>query len=104
MTVRSLRPLGLALAALAVLCVALWGSAVGYMWLNEERFVFRSEFSRRADRTLDPVFTPLQLTTADGIRLDAVTLTAERATTPRRWLIYFQGNAGSLRRPRVQQQ
>jgi fermentation-respiration switch protein FrsA (DUF1100 family) len=80
-----------------------WSAAVGYLWANEARFVFRSDFSRRAARTLDPAFAPVTLKAADGVRLDAVTLTAASAP-PRYWVIYFQGNAGALRRPRVQQQ
>ena len=93
-----------AIIATALLVLVVWGGAVGYLWLNEPRFVFRSEFSRRAQRVLDPAFTPLQLRTADGVRLDAVTLTAADATPAVRWIVFFQGNAGSLRRPRVQQQ
>ena len=104
MQVRHLRALGLAVGVLLLCAAILWGGAVGYLWLNETRFVFRSEFSRRADRTLDPAFRSLQLRTVDGVRLDAVTLVAERDNEPARWVIYFQGNAGSLRRPRVQQQ
>jgi uncharacterized protein len=96
-----MRRLTLALAAFVLLCATLWSGAVGYLWLNEGRMVFRSEFSRRSDRVLDRAFTPLQLRTTDGVRLDAVTLNGDAT---RFWVIYFQGNAGSLRRPRVQQQ
>lgn len=92
-----------ALIAIALLALLLWGGAVGFLWFNETRMVFRSEFSRRAPRTLDPAFTSLQLRTADGVRLDAVTLTGEGSGRASRWIVYFQGNAGSLRRPRVQQ-
>jgi pimeloyl-ACP methyl ester carboxylesterase len=89
--------------ALVLVCLVLWTGAVGYLWLNEPRLVFRSQFSHRPGRLIDPAFTSLQLTTSDGVRLDAVTLSAPRAT-PHEWVIYFQGNAGSLRRPRVQEQ
>jgi fermentation-respiration switch protein FrsA (DUF1100 family) len=91
-----------AAAALALLCVLTWTGAVSYLWLNEPRLVFRSQFSRRAARVLDPAFTSLQLKTADGLRLDAVTLTGSARDALPYWVIYFQGNAGSLRRPRVQ--
>ncbi|HEY6360778.1 MAG TPA: alpha/beta hydrolase [Vicinamibacterales bacterium] len=92
-----------AAAAVALLCLLVWTGAVGYLWLNEPRLVFRSEFSRRPGRVLDPGFTSLRLRTTDGIPLDAVMLAADDPT-PRDWVIYFQGNAGSLRRPRVQDQ
>lgn len=100
----AVRTLQRVVATVAMLGLLLWGGAVGFMWFNEPRFVFRSEFSRRAARGLDPAFTPLQLTTADGVRLDAVTLAADAPGQRRHWIVYFQGNAGSLRRPRVQQQ
>ena len=98
---RPMRRLTLSLGAFVLLCAIVWGGAVGYLWLNEGRMVFRSEFSRRSDRVLDPAFASFQLHTTDGVRLDAVSLAADAA---RPWVIYFQGNAGSLRRPRVQQQ
>jgi uncharacterized protein len=66
-------------AALVLVCLLLWTGAVGYLWLNE------------------------RLKTSDGISLDAVTLSAS-GSSPRDWVIYFQGNAGSLRRSRVQEQ
>jgi fermentation-respiration switch protein FrsA (DUF1100 family) len=100
---RPFRRLGAIAASLVLLGLLLWGGAVGYLWLNEPSLVFRSEFSRRANRGLDPAFTPLQLRTADGVRLDAAALTG-RDEPARRWIVYFQGNAASLRRPRVQQQ
>ena len=91
-------------AVVALLCALVWTGAVGYLWLNEPRFVFRSEFSRRPGRVIDPAFSSLQLRTADGVRLDAVALSAEGSARSHDWVIYFQGNAGSLRRPRVQEQ
>jgi fermentation-respiration switch protein FrsA (DUF1100 family) len=90
-------------AGVALLCLLLWGASVGYLWLNEQRLVFRAEFSRRAGRVLDPAFESRQIRTADGVTLDAVALRAAHADAAY-WVIYFQGNAGSLRRPRVQQQ
>ena len=65
-------------AVVALVCVLVWTGAVGYLWLNEPRFVFRSEFSRRPGRVIDPAFSSLQLRTADGVRLDAVALSAAR--------------------------
>jgi fermentation-respiration switch protein FrsA (DUF1100 family) len=92
-----------AVSAVALVCVLVWAAAVGYLWLNEPRMVFRSEFSRRPGRVVDPALAPLQLRTADGVRLDAVRLARGGSDPARYWVIYFQGNAGSLRRPRVQQ-
>ncbi len=91
-------------AVVALLCALVWTGAVGYLWLNEPRVVFRSEFSRRPGRVIDPAFSSLQLRTADGVRLDAVTLSTTGSARLHDWVIYFQGNAGSLRRPRVQEQ
>jgi uncharacterized protein len=90
-------------AALVLVCLLVWTGAVAYLWVNEPRLVFRSQFSHRPGRVIDPAFKSVQLTTSDGIRLDAVTLSAS-GSSPRDWIIYFQGNAGSLRRPRVQEQ
>jgi fermentation-respiration switch protein FrsA (DUF1100 family) len=90
--------------AVLLVCLLVWTAAVGYLWLNEPRMVFRSEFSRRPGRVDDPALRRLQLRTADGVRLDAVRLAHDRFDPVRYWVIYFQGNAGSLRRPRVQQQ
>jgi len=98
------RFLGKAATVIALLCVLAWTGAVGYLWLNEPRFVFRSEFSRRPGRVIDPAFSSLQLRTLDGVRLDAVALSGTASAGSRQWIIYFQGNAGSLRRPRVQEQ
>jgi fermentation-respiration switch protein FrsA (DUF1100 family) len=99
----AVRFLSRAAAVLALLCLVVWTGAVGYLWLNEPRLVFRSEFSHRPGRVLDDAFKSIQLKTADGIRLDGVRLIADDSA-PRNWVIYFQGNAGSLRRPRVQEQ
>jgi pimeloyl-ACP methyl ester carboxylesterase len=38
------------------------------------------------------------------VRLDAVSLVSPQHASAQPWVIYFQGNAGSLRRPRVQGQ
>jgi fermentation-respiration switch protein FrsA (DUF1100 family) len=92
-----------AATAIALLAVLLWAGAVGYLWLNEPRLVFRSGFSRRPGLPIGAPFQPLQLVTADGLRLDAATLTSDGADRARPWVIYFHGNAGSLRRARVQQ-
>jgi pimeloyl-ACP methyl ester carboxylesterase len=97
------RLLAKAAASLVLVCVVIWFGAVGYLWLNEPRLVFRSEFSHRPGRVIDPAFTAFELKTSDGVRLDAVRLSAD-GSTPHDWVIYFQGNAGSLRRPRVQEQ
>ncbi|MGE0592434.1 MAG: alpha/beta hydrolase [Vicinamibacterales bacterium] len=93
---------GAGLAAF-VLVVLAWMAAVGWLWTNEPRLVFRTTFSQRAAGTLAPGLQPLAIRTADGLSLDAARL--EYASTDARfWLIYFQGNAGSLRRGRVQRQ
>jgi uncharacterized protein len=98
-----LRALGKVSAGIVALCLLMWSGAVGYLWLNETRLVFRSEVGRRAERVLDPAFKSFELFTADGMRLDAVTLTAGSGDPVPYYVVYFQGNAGSLRRPRVQQ-
>jgi uncharacterized protein len=98
----TLRWLTVVATTLALLAVLAWGGAVGYLWFNETSMVFRTQFSRRSGLALDPAMTPVRLRTADGVDLQAATL-ADQSRRDAFWLLYFQGNAGSLRRSRVQQ-
>ena len=79
-------------AVVGVICMTLWTGAVGCLWVNETRLVFSAERSRVvspvADRDL------IELTTADGIELDAVTLAAGRPTDY--WILFCPPAAGTI--------
>ncbi len=62
----------------------MWSSSVACLWTNESRLIFQAGRSRSrlpaAEKGL------IQLTTSDGIRLDALTLTHERAQAY--WILF----------------
>jgi uncharacterized protein len=77
---------------LAVICMTLWTGAVGCLWVNETRLVFRANRSR----VISPVAyrEPVELTTRDGVRLDAVSL---RADIPSQyWILFCPPAAGTI--------
>ena len=55
--------------------VTLWSGSVGCLWINESRLVFMARSSRVPAPI--PASDVFRLTTSDGVRLDAVSLTAE---------------------------
>src|SRR5687768_14417543 len=59
---------------LAIIAMTLWTGAVGCLWVNETRLVF----SANRSRVISPVDYDdlLQLTTPDGVGIDAVSLPA----------------------------
>ena len=69
---------------LPLIAVMMWSSSVACLWTNESRLIFQAGRSRfrlpAAERGL------IQLTTSDGIRLDAFSLTHERA--PAYWILF----------------
>jgi pimeloyl-ACP methyl ester carboxylesterase len=69
---------------LALIAVLIWSSSVACLWTNESRLVFQARHSRF--RGLVPGKGLIQLMTTDGIRLDAVSLTHERA--PAYWILF----------------
>jgi pimeloyl-ACP methyl ester carboxylesterase len=80
------------LVVLAVICMTLWTGAVGCLWVNETRLVFRANRSR----VISPVAYRdlLQLTTSDGVGLDAVSLSAESPSDY--WVLFCPPAAGTI--------
>ena len=77
---------------LAFLCATLWTGAVGWLWANETRLVFRAYRSR----ILSPVAYRdlVQLKTFDGVSIDAVALGAERPSDY--WILFCPPAAGTI--------
>src|SRR5688500_2951398 len=98
--------------ALLICCSALYAGCVGFLWANETRIVFRSYVSRAAARAGTPVViardggranvAQVKLTTADGLRLEAIRLDAAAEVAP--WVVFFHGSGHSIHNPRVQVQ
>ena len=69
---------------LPLIAVMMWSSSVACLWTNESRLIFQAGRSRSrlpaAEKGL------IQLTTSDGIRLDALSLTHERAQAY--WILF----------------
>jgi uncharacterized protein len=80
------------LVVLAVICMTLWTGAVGCLWVNESRLVFRANRSR----VISPVAYRelIQLTTPDGVSLDAVSLRADVPSDY--WILFCPPAAGTI--------
>jgi pimeloyl-ACP methyl ester carboxylesterase len=68
---------------LAIVAGTMWSGSVACLWTNETRLVFQAGRSRRPPP--EPRGDFLQLTTADGVRLDALSLTSQ---TAERWILF----------------
>ena len=79
-----IHPRGFWPAVLAVTVVTLWSGSVGCLWINESRLVFMARSSRVPAPI--PASDVFRLTTSDGVRLDAVSLTAERPSAY--WILF----------------
>lgn len=89
--------------ALAVLVAVLYAGAVGFLWANESRMVFRTSWTR-GSAPFDPPFRPFTLASAEALRLDAVTLEhGPTAVGDPYWIVYFNGAAGSIHRRRYRE-
>lgn len=79
-------------AVTATVCIMGWTGAVGWLWANETRFVFRAYRSR----VISPVAYPdlINLNTSDGMRLDAVSLVA--GTPADYWILFCPPAAGTI--------
>jgi pimeloyl-ACP methyl ester carboxylesterase len=79
-------------AVTALIGVIGWTGAVGWLWANEARFVFRAYRSR----VISPVAYRdlINLNTVDGMRLDAVTLVAD--TPADYWILFCPPAAGTI--------
>ena len=71
---------------------ALWSGSVACLWTSETHLVFQAGRSRV--RLLPPPPDLIRLTTADGVRLEAMSLTHEPA--PRYWILFCPPSAGSI--------
>ena len=109
----AIRYAGRLVAALLICCTALYAGCVGFLWANETRIVFRSYVSRAAARSGTPLaiamrdggranVAQVELTTADGLRLEAIRLDAADEAAP--WVVFFHGSGHSIHNPRVQVQ
>ena len=89
------------LVPLLVTVLLFWAGAVGFLWANEARFVYRTNWTRgwaTADEPrLGEPFTLFALLSSGDLRLDAVTLEHDTAAD-RYWIVYFNGAAGSIQR------
>jgi pimeloyl-ACP methyl ester carboxylesterase len=87
-------------AVLVLICLTLWTSAVGCLWVSQSRYVFRATATRRAGVVNSPSL--LQLRTPDNLRLDAVTLPS-RSGGPF-WILFCPPAAGTIHGARLQAQ
>src|SRR5688572_12341602 len=62
----------------------MWSSSVACLWTNESRLIFQARRSRFPPPV--PGKGLIQLTTTDGIRLDAISLTHDR--TQPYWILF----------------
>jgi pimeloyl-ACP methyl ester carboxylesterase len=80
------------LLVLVIICTTLWTGVVGCLWVNETRLVFQANRSR----IISPVAYRdlLQLTTPDGVNLDAAALPADPPSAY--WILFFPPAAGTI--------
>ena len=84
--------------------MAVWTAAVGFLWWNETRIVFRTDSSFRRVIPLDRSFKPVEIVSAGGVRLEAVTLERSDSVSDPYWILFSNGSAQSIHRDRVQDQ
>lgn len=104
---------------LAVLTLGAWTAAVGFLWANEPRLVFRAHVTRGIQDPIDhTLFSPVVFTTSDGIELEGATITAAPGSTSRLlsadsperlhggpyWMLFCPGAGNSIHFRRVQTQ
>ena len=75
---------------LAWVGLAMWSTSVGCLWKNESFFVFQTH---RRSASLIPTEGVLQLTTTDGIQLDALSLTQEGSPY---WILFCSRSGRSI--------
>ena len=85
---RALRPS----RVLLLIAVMLWSSSVACLWTNESRLIFQAGRSRSWLPIPEPGL--IQLTTTDGIRLDARSLTHDRASAY--WILFCPPSGRSI--------
>ena len=75
----------------ALVAVIIWSGSVACLWTNESRLVYRTARSRYALRVPDTGI--MQLQTADGIRLDALSLATD---SPSYWILFCPPSGRSI--------
>ena len=87
-------------ALLAIVGLSLWTGSVACLWVNESRLVFQTDRTRfAAPAAFGDLF---QLSTPDGLRLDAVAL-ARDPESPY-WILFCPPSAGTIHSARLQSQ
>ena len=99
------------LAALLFFIGVVYAGAIGLLWANESRIVYRTSWTR-SWAPLNAPFSPVTVSSTDGLELDAVRVehpsTSPGARLPadggRYWLLFFNGAASSIHRGRYREQ
>jgi fermentation-respiration switch protein FrsA (DUF1100 family) len=91
------------LAALAVFALSLWVGAVGLLWANETRLVYRAS-STRFGADIAPPFVAVRFPSSDGLQLEGVLLERPQAAPAPRWILFFHGAGWSIYRRQQQVQ
>ncbi len=95
---------GRVLSALLVLTAVAWTVAVGFIWANETRIVYRASWTQSWASFDGTTFKPVEIAGDGDIRLDAVTLEHPGGSVGEPyWMIYFNGAAGSIHRRRYRE-
>ncbi len=95
------------IGTLAVLTVIVWAGAVGFLWANETRLVFRAHATRGMAYAIeDGLFSPVRFTNADGLSLEGLTVRPESIPphASEYWILFCPGAGNSIHLRRVQAQ
>ena len=87
-----IRPRGFWPLVLAVMAVSLWSGSVACLWTNESSLLFMARRSRIPPPV--PGSGVFQLTTSDGVPLDALSLTSERPSAY--WILFCPPSGRSI--------
>jgi len=77
---------------LPLIAVMMWSGSVACLWTNESRLIFQAGRTRSGLPAAEKGF--IQITTSDGIRLDALSFTHERA--PAYWILFCPSAGHSI--------
>lgn len=109
--------IGRAAWTLAALALLVWAGAVGFLWANEARLVFRAHATHGVRESLDRApFSLVRFTSADGIALEGAAIRADALTAGEQvivrdapapeafWILFCPGAGNSIHFGRVQSQ
>jgi len=88
---------GRVIAALLTVVLALWVGAVGLLWSNEARLVYRASWTRSWSSSDGP-FTELRFPSTDGLELEGMTLGRSEPAERAYWILFFHGAGWSIHR------